>query len=176
MLEEAIQALKGGEDGTTEDHWSPQIALGTATLIPESYVGDLQTRLGLYRRLSGLESRAHIDEFGEELVDRFGELPSEVTSLLDVMEIKGFCRRAGIAQIDAGPKGVAIRFRDDRFANPEGLVGFIARGGAGVKLQPDHKLICSGDWERDSDRVHGVLAIVQELAKLSERIAVKPNA
>ena len=176
MLEEAIQALKGGQDGSADDHWSPQISLGTATLIPEAYVADLQTRLGLYRRLSGLESRGQIDEFAEELVDRFGELPAEAKSLLDVMEIKGFCRTAGIAQIDAGPKGAAIRFRDDTFANPEGLVGFIGRGGAGVKLQPDHKLICAGDWERDVDRVQGVLRLVRELAKLAGRGTAKSTA
>ena len=175
MLEEAISALKDGADGSG-DHWSPQISLGTATLIPEAYVPDLQTRLGLYRRLSGLESRARLDEFGEELVDRFGPLPGEVTSLLDVMEIKGFCRSASIAQVDAGPKGVAIRFRDDTFENPEGLIRFIQRRGSQAKLQPDHKLVCSGEWEKDADRVNGVRAIVQELAKLSERSGSNTSA
>lgn len=176
MLEEAIQSLKGGEDGQPEDHWSPQISIGTATLIPEQYVADLQTRLGLYRRLSGLETRAHIDEFGEELTDRFGALVPEVKSLLDVMEIKGYCRTAGIAQLDAGPKGVAIRFRDDNFANPEGLIKFIQNYGGRAKLQADHKLVCNGDWEKDTDRVNGVRTIVQQLAKLADRAHRKTAA
>ena len=51
MLEEAIAALKGGEGAVIEDQWSPHINLGTAVLIPEEYVPDLQVRLGLYRRL-----------------------------------------------------------------------------------------------------------------------------
>ena len=169
MLDEAIRALKAGDDGGARDHWSPQISLATATLIPEAYVGDLQTRLGLYRRLAGLETRADLDAFAEELVDRFGTLPSEVKGLLDVMEVKGFCRQAGIAQVDAGPKGAAIRFRDDTFANPEGLIRFIQRRGARAKLQPDHKLVCIGEWETDDARVSGVREIVQELAKLAER-------
>ena len=169
MLEEAITALKEGDEAGGGDQWSPQISLGTATLIPETYVSDLQTRLGLYRRLSHLEVRAQIDEFAEELADRFGELPNEVVSLLDVMEIKGFCRTAGIAQIDAGPKGAAVRFRDDTFANPEGLIRFIQRRGARAKLQADHKLICSGDWEKERDRVSGVREAVEELAKISGR-------
>ncbi len=171
MLEEAILALKGGTDGAADDQWSPQISLGTATLIPEHYVADLQTRLGLYRRLSGLETRPQIDEFGEELADRFGTLPDEVKSLLDVMEIKGLCRAAGIAQVDAGPKGAAIRFRGDTFANPEGLIRFIQLRGARVKMQPDHKLVCTGDWDDDASRVNGVRDTVRELAKLAERQA-----
>jgi transcription-repair coupling factor (superfamily II helicase) len=30
-----------------------------------------------------------------------------------------------VAKLDAGPKGAAMAFRDDRFANPEGLIAFI---------------------------------------------------
>ena len=60
MLEEAVAALKGGDLGETQEQWSPQISLGTAVLIPESYVSDLQLRLGLYRRLSDAgEARRH---------------------------------------------------------------------------------------------------------------------
>ncbi|MEM9356938.1 MAG: transcription-repair coupling factor [Pseudomonadota bacterium] len=169
MLEETITALKGGQDGQTQDHWSPQISLGTTTLIPETYVADLQSRLGLYRRLSTLETRAQIDEFGEELIDRFGPLPDEVKGLLDVMEIKGYCRTADIAQVDAGPKGAAFRFRNDTFANPEGLIRYIGRKGASAKIQPDHKMVFTADWEKDSERMSGARSIVQELAKLAER-------
>ncbi|MGH6815897.1 MAG: transcription-repair coupling factor, partial [Hyphomicrobiaceae bacterium] len=107
MLEEAVAALKGG-DLAIDETWSPQITLGTAALIPESYVADLQLRLGLYRRLAKIEKRLDIDAFAAELVDRFGPLPEEVARLLDVLEIKGLCRQAGIAQVDAGPKGAVL--------------------------------------------------------------------
>ena len=106
---------------------------------------------------------------GEELVDRFGPLPTEVKGLLDVMEIKGFCRAADIAQVDAGPKGAAFRFRNDTFANPEGLIRYIGRQGSSAKIQPDHKMVFTADWEKDSARMEGVRSVVQELAKLAER-------
>ena len=35
------------------------------------------------------------------------------------------CKRAGIARLDAGPKGATIQFHNDKFANPAGLVDFI---------------------------------------------------
>ena len=98
MLEEAVASLRNGGDlGEAQEQWSPQISLGTSVLIPESYVADLQLRLGLYRRLSMLEKRSDIDAFAAELVDRFGELPEEVKHLLDVVEIKGLARQAGVA-------------------------------------------------------------------------------
>ena len=120
MLEEAVASMKGGDlEGATEQ-WSPSISLGTSVLIPEAYVADLQLRLGLYRRLSTLETREEIDSFASELVDRFGPLPEEVEHLLDVMEIKALCRQAGVAQVDAGPRGAVVGFYRNEFANPGG--------------------------------------------------------
>ncbi len=168
MLEEAIEALKGGDLGVAGDQWSPTIALGTAVLIPESYVTDLQLRLGLYRRLSSLETRADIDAFASELVDRFGQLPDEVTALLDVMEIKGLCRLAGVQQLDAGPKGATITFRKGLFANPEGLVLYIARNRSTVKLQPDQKLLFRGEWEKPEARLKGVREVVTMLSDIAQ--------
>ena len=80
----------------------------------------------MYRRLADLEDERDIDSFAAELVDRFGPLPEETRHLLDVVAIKALCRRANVAKIDAGPKGVVLSFRDDIFANPEGLIAFIA--------------------------------------------------
>ena len=57
MLEEAVAEVRGTGEAV-EDGWSPQITIGTAVMIPESYVPDLQLRLALYRRLAELENTA----------------------------------------------------------------------------------------------------------------------
>ena len=111
MLEDMIAKIRSGETTgliDTEDQWSPQIRLGVPVLIPESYVRDLDVRLGLYRRLSNVSSKVEIEGFAAELIDRFGKLPNEVNALLLVVRIKSECRRAGIARLDTGPQG-----RDD---------------------------------------------------------------
>jgi transcription-repair coupling factor (superfamily II helicase) len=166
MLEEAVASLRDGGAGD-EEQWSPQISLGTAVLIPETYVADLQLRLGLYRRLSVLEQRGDIDAFAAELVDRFGELPEEVKHLLDVVEIKGLARQAGVSQIDAGPKGAVIQFRKNQFANPEGLVAFMQKSRGAVRLQPDHRMVFKADWDLPELRLKGVRALALELAKIA---------
>ena len=170
MLEEAVAALKGGEGAVIEDQWSPRINLGTSVLIPEDYVPDLQVRLGLYRRLSGVESHDAIESFAAELIDRFGPLPQEVRHLLDVVEIKGLCRQAGIEQIDAGPKGAVIAFRNKSFANPEGLIDFIRDEGHRVKLQPDHRLIYYANWETPEARLAGAHDLLKSLVKIAQTV------
>src|SRR5690606_2610609 len=169
MLEEAIATLKGGDLGEVTEQWSPQISLGTSVWIPETYGPDLPLRLGLYRRLSGLERRPEVDEFAAELVDRFGELPEEVRHLLDLMEIKGLCRQASVAQVEAGPKGVVLTFRNNAFTNPEGLVDLIQRSRGKMKLQPDHRLVYKADWDQPEQRLKGVRRLIGDLAGLAAK-------
>jgi transcription-repair coupling factor (superfamily II helicase) len=170
MLEEAVAAIRGGEGTEVEDQWSPRINLGTSVLIPENYVPDLQVRLGLYRRLSGVETHDAIEAFAAELIDRFGALPEEVRHLLDVVEIKGLCRQAGVEQIDAGPKGAVIAFRNKTFANPEGLIAFIREEGSRIKLQPDHRLIYYANWATPEARLQGTRELLKRLVKIAAAV------
>ncbi len=166
MLEEAIGKIKSGEIGMPDDggKWAPVINLGVPVLIPDAYVPDLDVRLGLYRRLSGLHSKVELEGFAAELIDRFGKLPKEVNSLLLVVRIKAMCKRAGIARLDAGPKGATIQFHNDKFASPKGLVEFIEdqRGLAKVR---DNKIVVRRDWTKAADKVKGAYGIARDLAQ-----------
>jgi transcription-repair coupling factor (superfamily II helicase) len=176
MLEEAIAKIKSGEmEGLSDsgDQWAPQINLGVPVLIPEDYVPDLDVRLGLYRRLSGLQGKVELEGFAAELIDRFGKLPKELSTLLLIVRIKAMCKRAGIAKLDGGPKGATIQFHNDKFASPQGLVEYITaqKGLAKVK---DNKIVVRRDWAKDSDKIKGAFAIARDLAE--KVIAQKKSA
>jgi len=167
MLEEAIAKIKAGEmEGLTEadEHWAPQINLGVPVLIPADYVPDLDVRLGLYRRLSGLTTKVELEGFAAELIDRFGKLPKEVNTLLLVVRIKAMCKRAGIARLDGGPKGATIQFHNDKFASPAGLVEYI-QAQKGLAKVKDNKIVIRRDWAKDSDKIKGAYAIARDLAE-----------
>ncbi|MEM9140439.1 MAG: transcription-repair coupling factor, partial [Pseudomonadota bacterium] len=177
MLEEAIARIRAGEIGAeidTDDGWAPQINLGVPVLIPESYIEDLDVRLGLYRRLSTLDTKTELEGFAAELHDRFGKLPAEVETLLRVVRVKTMCRRAGIERLDTGPKGATIRFRNDKFADPAGLVGFLQDQGDLAKVR-DNKLIIRRDWRDDRDRVRGAFAVARDLAKIAKAATETPS-
>ena len=169
MLEEAVASLKAGIAEPVADRWSPQITIGTPVLIPDDYVADLPVRLSLYRRLAELEDEREIDSFGAEMADRFGPLPDEVRHLLATVVLKALCRRANVAKIEAGPKGAVISFRDDRFANPEGLIAFIRQQGRDAKVRPDMKLVLFDAWEEPSDRLKGATAILRRLVAIAQQ-------
>ena len=169
MLEEAVAAARAGgrPSEAVEAAFTPQINLGSPVLIPETYVADLNVRLGLYRRLSELVDRSELEGFAAELIDRFGPLPDEVENLLQIMTIKRLCRDAGVEKLDAGPKGAVVSFHKDRFARPEALVGYIGRQPDQVKLRPDHKLVFRREWSDPARRVTGVRRLMDDLAKLA---------
>ncbi|ADZ70748.1 transcription-repair coupling factor [Polymorphum gilvum] len=167
MLEEAVASLKDGGAEAGEEHWSPQINVGTPVLIPEAYVPDLQLRLSLYRRLADLAEAQEIDAFGAELIDRFGPLPEEVGHLLKIVFIKGLCRKANVEKVDTGPKGMVISFRNNEFANPAALVGYIAEQGVLAKIRPDQKVVFTRDWASADERLKGTATIMTKLARLA---------
>jgi transcription-repair coupling factor (superfamily II helicase) len=167
MLEETIARLKSGElQGTPEGDgdWSPQINLGVPVLIPEEFIPDLDVRLGLYRRLAQLSTKVELEGFAAELIDRFGELPREVNTLLNVVRIKAMCKKAQIARLDAGPKGATVQFHGDKFPNPGGLVEFLQaeKGRAKVK---DNKIVLTRDWASEGEKVKGAFQIAKDLAE-----------
>ncbi len=168
MLEEAVAELKGEED-IADQGWSPQITIGTAIMIPEHYVPDLQLRLGLYRRLGDLRDAGEIDAFAAELVDRFGPLPDEVQHLMKIVYIKALCRMANVEKLDAGPKGVVVQFRNNTFANPAALVSFIGEQGNLAKIRSDQSVVFIRDWPNAEKRLTGSAVVMTRLAKLAER-------
>ena len=175
MLEEAIAKIRTGEmEGLSgiDEQWAPQINLGVPVLIPETYVPDLDARLGLYRRLSGLSTKVELEGFAAELIDRFGALPREVNTLMLVVRIKAMCKRAGIVKLDGGPKGCVIQFHNDKFLSPEGLVEFIQdqRGLATVKA---NKIVVKRNWAKDAEKIKGSFAVARDLA---EKVILKEKS
>src|SRR6266446_282335 len=168
MLEEAILNLKAGVVEPAADRWSPQITVGMPVLIPEDFVADLAVRLSLYRRLADLDTDDEIDNFAAELRDRFGVLPDEVRYLFKIAAIKGYCRRANVEKVDAGPKGAVITFRDNKFAQPDRLVYFIRQHGQAAKVRPDMKVVFFQEWETPEERLTGTTEILRQLANLAE--------
>ncbi|MGE4313160.1 MAG: transcription-repair coupling factor [Pseudobdellovibrionaceae bacterium] len=170
MLEEAVAAAKSGvaiEDIQLEGAWSPQINLGSSILIPERYVADLSVRMNLYKRLSELEDEGEVEAFAAEMIDRFGRLPSEVENLLDIVKIKQLCKRANIDRVDVGPKGALLGFHQDRPANPEKLLLWMAEKSGLVKLRPDQKISVLKAWHTDAQRIAGTKSLLAEIASLS---------
>ncbi len=169
MLEDAVAELRAGarRRPEAETGFVPQINLGLAVLIPETYVQELPVRLGLYRRIGALAEEAEIDAMAAELADRFGPLPPEVENLLQVVALKLACRAAGVEKLDAGPKGLVLAFHKGRFANPAGLVQWVQAQKGVVALRPDQRLVLSRELPFDA-RLKAARGLVKNVLKVAK--------
>lgn len=104
LLERAVREARG----ETLQRWTPVINAGVGGRFPPDWIPETDTRLSLYLRLARLTSRAELDAFEDELIDRFGEEPPEAAMLLRMANARVLARQADIARIDAGPGAIAF--------------------------------------------------------------------
>ena len=165
MLKDAVYSYKNKEI-PLEEVWSPSISLGLAVLIPDTYVYDLSTRMALYRKAGDLRSSDEINEFNEELFDRFGPPPVEVNNLLQTLIIKNKCLKNNISFIDAGPKGILLGFKNNFFKNTDKLLDWISKSSGQIKVRPDQKLFMEKQLKSREEKIENVIGFIDELENL----------
>jgi transcription-repair coupling factor (superfamily II helicase) len=170
MLEEAIMEAKAGgiREARTSD-LSPQITTDAPVMIPDTYVPDLDLRMGLYRRINEIEDVQGIEAFAAELIDRFGTLPEATENLLTLIQIKLNARKAHVAKIDLGPRGALVSFWNDNFPNVPGLLNYVEKLNGIAKLRPDMRLAVTRAWNDPRARLHGALQLSKGLARILSR-------
>ncbi|APG65830.1 transcription-repair coupling factor [Tenacibaculum todarodis] len=108
ILNEAIVELKENEfkELYPEEKNKPkeyvkevQIDTDFEILIPDDYVNSVTERLSLYNKLGNLEKEEELQVFETEIVDRFGEIPTQVQDLLDSVRIKWLAKELGLEKI-----------------------------------------------------------------------------
>jgi transcription-repair coupling factor (superfamily II helicase) len=117
LLEQALRTARG----EAVDDWTPELSLGVAGRLPESWIPEAEVRINLYVRLARLASGAELDALAAELEDRFGTLPPETETLLAVARIRQLARQAGLDRVDAGPAAIALTPRAGHEVDAAGL-------------------------------------------------------
>ena len=99
LLAEAVEDLRAGGLKRAPTPQPPTIDLPLRAHIPAEYVADLDTRLTLYQRLANLSATNQVAEMAEELDDRFGPIPTQVSNLLYAVKVKILAMEAGVQSI-----------------------------------------------------------------------------
>ena len=105
LLEEAVLEEKGEKPRV---HTECSADLAVSANIPDSYVKSSEQRMDLYRRIALIRTEEEADDLTDELIDRFGDPPPSVNSLIHVALLRGEAQEAGITEISQ--KGGYLRF------------------------------------------------------------------
>jgi transcription-repair coupling factor (superfamily II helicase) len=85
LLEQAVAELKRLPPKTFIE---VDVDLPGQAYIPQTYVSDMRPKIDLYRRLARIATRSELEDFGGELLDRFGPPPPVVEQLLGLAELR----------------------------------------------------------------------------------------
>ncbi|MGA9589753.1 MAG: transcription-repair coupling factor, partial [Salegentibacter sp.] len=109
ILNEAIEELKENEfrdlyseQENAEDKVfvkDTQIDTDFEILFPDDYINNISERLNLYTQLNNIATEEELKQFEAELVDRFGELPTQAEDLLNSVRIKWIASKIGLEKV-----------------------------------------------------------------------------
>jgi len=106
MLKEAIEERKGTFD--EQQKQTIDLDLDIDAYIPDFYINDGQQKIEMYKRFRGVSSFDELSELQDEMVDRFGDYPSEVAYLFKLTEMKLYGKAAGVELIKQSKEEVLI--------------------------------------------------------------------
>ncbi|MBG7629240.1 MAG: transcription-repair coupling factor [Bacteroidetes bacterium] len=124
ILTETIEELKENEfkelykeelDGKPKEYVKEiQIDTDFEILFPDDYINVISERLSLYNKLSELKTEEQLQKFEVEIIDRFGEFPTQVEDLLKTVRIKWIAKHLGIEKLVLKNKRMICYFISDQ--------------------------------------------------------------
>jgi len=166
MLSEAVRCLKAGKE---PDLLSPlsvttDINLHAPALLPDDYCGDVHLRLSFYKKLATARTPEQIDGLLEEIVDRFGKLPAQAQTLIDVHRLRVLSAPYGVVKVDAAPGMITITFRPNPPIDPMKIIGLIQKN-RHIKLAGNEKLRIERALPEPRERAQMVRDVLRSLGQ-----------
>jgi transcription-repair coupling factor (superfamily II helicase) len=132
LLEETVRELKG-EEVPLEIHST--LNLGLDIRIPPAYISDEAQRLRSYKRIADAKNDEQAKKILDELADRYGPVPEEVTILMRFSLLKTQAQRAGVQSVDRRQGFANVKFHQQSKIDPFKLMALV-RSTAGAQFTP----------------------------------------
>ncbi len=156
MLTTAVEEVREGRPIIEQE--SVSVDLPVDAIIPETYTGDENVRVEVYKKFAGVKSYAELRDLQEELIDRFGPMPEQVERLTELARLRIRAGQLGITSIIEREGEVYIRPVLGGRLNQVTLRHDV---GQGVFVTPNQvRLVLS---RLDTDVWQAVLAVIQAI-------------
>jgi transcription-repair coupling factor (superfamily II helicase) len=160
LIEQTVAELKGEE---WHEEINPEINVDIPAYLPEDFISDIDVRLNLYRRLSSLREEAELTVMIEEMKDRFGPPPVEVSNLVAVMSVRLLLKKTGVSKLDVSTESLIFTFSPESPVDPEKVVGLVERDPNRFQFLSERKLKVKIDEKPSLDALLEAIRITKEL-------------
>ncbi|MFQ6371420.1 transcription-repair coupling factor [Shewanella sp. YIC-542] len=167
MLESAVNALKQGKEPSLAQMLNEQceMELRVPALLPEDYVGDVNIRLSLYKRIANCRTEAALDELKVELIDRFGMLPDATRHLMQLTLLKHQATTLGLKKLEMHSRGGSLEFCDDHKVDPGFIIGLLQSQPQIYRMDGPNKLKFTMVTENSKQRLELASLLLEQLAQ-----------
>ena len=132
LIEEAMREVRGE---TITSELETRVDLRVDAYLPGTYIDDEHQRMEMYRRIAVLSSDADREDIIDELIDRFGDMPEVVNTLLDVSQLRYLCNREGISQVSHRGDNLVMRLDSHYVRDPLMLLTAMRETSPRLQLQ-----------------------------------------
>ncbi len=98
LLAQAI-AQKKGQRAQVEERREAVIDIKIDAFIPNDYIPQVSQKIAAYQELANARSETAVDDVATGLVDRFGPLPDQLQSLVDVTKLRTTALAKGVTRV-----------------------------------------------------------------------------
>lgn len=102
LIDDAVRKLRG--ERVADEELEVSFEISVDAFISSDYIEDEKLKLDMYKRIAEIRTTDDMADVTDELTDRFGPVPAETVSLMQVAYMQTKCREAGIRRValDAG--------------------------------------------------------------------------
>lgn len=112
LLDEVVKEMQGVK---AEPDLDIQIDLNVTSYIPDEYIPDSSQKIEIYQDIALCKNEKDIQDITDEIIDRFGNMPSEIENLLDIARIKYMAKPLYITKIASKRTAVVFTFEQSKF-------------------------------------------------------------
>lgn len=98
-----------------EEEIDVQIELNVSSYIPDEFIENSSQKIEIYQDIALCKNEEDIQNIIDEIIDRYGNMPEEVESLIDIARIKNLARNLYITKVMQKMNGVIFYFDPKKF-------------------------------------------------------------
>ena len=134
MLGEAVRTLKG--EIPEEESFETSVEMDADAYIPSTYIRNEMQKLDMYKRIAGIETQEELEEMQDEMVDRFGDLPTCVNLLLNIALVKAQAHKAYVEKLICKNGKLQLQMYPKARLAVERIPEFLQAFGRRIQMQP----------------------------------------
>ena len=139
MLNEAVKHLKGEME---EETFNTTMDLNVDAYIPDSYIPNEYQKLDIYKRVAAIENEEEMEDMLEELIDRFGDIPKKVETLLAVASLKAIAHSAYVTAVEQKGERFTFSMYEKAKVQPQKIPGLLEQFKGDLDFKADAENPC----------------------------------